>query len=92
MSSVLTLERFHALPRDAVTPRHQVLGAREWTLPASRNGGERVRVVLLSGGVGDYSVYVGVGSAEWVADHGNKVPFEVAKLAFPGIEEARYRP
>lgn len=50
-----------------------------------------VRAVLVSGKVGDYAVYLGAGSAKWVADHGCKVPFRVAQGFFPRITEARYR-
>lgn len=88
-SCVLTLDQFHALPADEVTPGHVVLAVAESSpgLP-----GKALKAVLLSGAVGDYCVYVGAGPAEWVADHGYKIPFEMATVMFAGIEERRYRP
>jgi len=59
-----------------------------WTAPPLE---VRVTAVLLSGAIGDYTAYVGVGDAAWVGEHGNKVPFPVAALMFPGIEQGRYR-
>jgi len=89
----MTPAAFHALhPFGAVTPRHTVLTTRSWSLPVQGYGLLEVETVLLSGAIGDYTVYVGAGEPAWVADHGNKVPFELASLIFPGIEERRYRP
>jgi hypothetical protein len=90
----LTLEQFHALPAGAVTPNHTVLAVAEsgW-LPTQRPLSKvRITAVLLSGAIGDYCAYVGSGTIEWVANHGNKIPFAVASILFPGIEERRYRP
>lgn len=50
-----------------------------------------VRAVLSTGGIGDYAVYLGAGSAEWVRDHGAKLTFEQAKGLFPRLEGRRYR-
>ncbi len=52
-----------------------------------------VRVVLVAGDIGDYAAYAGAGSVEWVARHGNKIPFEEACVHFPGgqLERALYR-
>lgn len=41
--------------------------------------------------LGDYTGYMGVGSPEWVREHGNKVHFEMAESIFGGIERERYR-
>lgn len=49
------------------------------------------RTVFVEGDVGDYAAYTGHGSIEWVADHGDKICFEEAKLHFPGIEREKYR-
>jgi hypothetical protein len=51
-----------------------------------------LRAVLVSGEIGDYAVYLGIGPDEWVADHGVKVTFAVANGFFPGLEERLYRP
>lgn len=50
-----------------------------------------IRAVLVSGGIGDYAVYLGAGTAEWVSDHGSKLSFDVAKGFFPRITVERYR-
>lgn len=48
--------------------------------------------VLVLGDIEDYTVYVGHGSAEWVARHGNKISFAEACCHFPGqLEVERYR-
>lgn len=51
-----------------------------------------VRVVLVSGEIGDYAAYCGVGMPEWVAAHGDKISFEEACGHFPNqLEKERYR-
>ncbi len=50
-----------------------------------------VRAVLVAGRIGDYACYVGIGDAEWIKAHGDKIRFEEAKCHFPGIEKSRYR-
>jgi len=52
-----------------------------------------VRTVLVEGDIGDYSAYQGLGSKEYVADHGDKVSFEEACAHWPGgqLERERYR-
>lgn len=50
-----------------------------------------VRAVLVSGSIGDYAVYLGAGSAEWVRANGAKLGYEQAKGLFPGICRERYR-
>lgn len=89
-----TLEAFHALPAHAETPNHEVLAVIEsgWLPTQSPIGKVRITAVLLSGRIGDYCAYVGVGTTEWVANQGNKLPLAVASILFPGIEERRYRP
>ena len=89
-----TLAAFHEVPYYTVTPRHVVLAVRRsGRIPSAIAArGCEVTTVLLSGAVGDYTAYVGAGPVEWVADHGNKIPFELAQILFPGIEETRYRP
>lgn len=73
--------------------RREVLAKRQWftapeLLPVAR---WPVTYVLLSGGIGDYTVYLGIGSPQWVADHGNKVGFEEALAVFPRLDARRYR-
>lgn len=50
-----------------------------------------LRAVLVSGSIGDVAVYIGIGSAEWVADHGVKLPFSIAAGFFPSVEARLYR-
>lgn len=51
-----------------------------------------VTVVLVRGAIGDCAGYVGVGSPEWVAEHGNKLPVKAALAFFPSIDPRFYRP
>jgi hypothetical protein len=55
--------------------------------------GFMLRAVLVGGkpSVGDCAVYIGIGPAEWVAEHGNKLSFELARGFFPALEERVYR-
>lgn len=85
------LAAFNALPDDASTAAHTVLAVGLWSLPAEHIGRVSLTCVLVSGAIGDYAVYAGVGEPAWVLDHGNKLPVELAALAFPGIDPARYR-
>ena len=43
--------------------------------------------------IGDYAAYVGQGSPEWIADHGDKISFKEATVHFPGgqLEKEKYR-
>lgn len=50
-----------------------------------------LRFVLVQGAIGDYTCYMGIGPAEFVRDHGNKVSFEMANAVFAGITRERYR-
>lgn len=51
-----------------------------------------VRTVLVSGDIGDYAAYTGIGSQEFVKRLGNKISFEEAKIHFPlGLKEENYR-
>ena len=77
------------------TDPHVILRMRETSLPFQGfAGGGRlsVRAVLVSGAIGDYTVYVGIGTSDWVRDYGNKVDFETACLLFAGLDRERYRP
>lgn len=90
---------------DELHERGRILAAHHWDTPWEMTGfhgarevwldgsvGDRgVRAVLVSGGIDDYSVYLGAGSVEWVRHHGAKLSFEVAKAVFPRIDERRYR-
>lgn len=77
---------------------HQVLASRAWPStpdPELRSLDEPivrwpVTAVLLSGGKGDYSAYVGMGSPGWVAKHGAKLSFDEASGLFPGVTSERY--
>lgn len=51
-----------------------------------------VTVVLVEGVFGDYTAYCRVGDENFVAKHGNKIPFEEAQVHFcNGLEEKKYR-
>lgn len=51
-----------------------------------------VKTVLVEGEIGDYAAYSGQGDDQWVAAHGNKIPFEEAQVHFcNGLERERYR-
>lgn len=51
-----------------------------------------ITVVLVAGAIGDYAAYAGMGEPQWVAQHGDKIPFAEACIHFPvGLEEDRYR-
>ena len=50
-----------------------------------------ITAVLVLGEIGDYAVYVGNGSPEWIARHGDKISFKEASCHFPGIKEEKYR-
>jgi hypothetical protein len=42
--------------------------------------------VLTVGEVNDFAAYIGLGSdPEWVADHGDKLPEQEARVHFPGL-------
>ena len=77
-----------------------ILGVNARTYPMQRGTGDdwelnppTVLVVLVAGEIGDYAAYAGIGSREWVARHGDKIPFDEACVHFPGgqLERARYR-
>lgn len=51
--------------------------------PAELGGTVGITFVLTVGEVSDFAVYSGQGSAEWVAEHGDKVAFRQAERLFP---------
>ena len=59
--------------------------------PSEQGGRASITAVLVEGVVGDYAVYVGFGSPEYIAQHGDKLSFDEAKMHFPGIEKENYR-
>jgi len=50
-------------------------------------------VVLVAGYNNDYACYIGHGTPEWVARHGDKLTFEQACQHFPGdqLKPEKYR-
>ena len=50
-----------------------------------------VVTVLVEGQNKDYAVYIGHGSSEWIAKHGNKLSFNEAQIHFPSIKRSHYR-
>ena len=73
-----------------------IIGVNERWYPAqnkSYDGGRTLfLVVLKEGSIGDYAAYVGCGQPEWVAAHGDKLSFDEARIHFPYLDEAKYRP
>jgi hypothetical protein len=59
--------------------------------PSETNGYIDITTVLVEGAIGDFAVYIGIGSPEWIAKKGVKLHFEEARLHFPFIEEKNYR-
>ena len=55
--------------------------------------GAEITVVLVAGRIGDYAAYVGHGSPEWIAEHGDKISFREACVHFPGgqLKKELYR-
>ena len=71
-----------------------ILGVNTRQYPMQREFlGVAISVVLVAGTVGDYAAYAGQGTPEWVAVHGDKIPFEEACVHFPGgqLERKKYR-
>jgi len=56
-----------------------------------RHATSELRAVLVEGTVGDYAVYLGDGSDDWVSRFGNKASFRMAKAFFPYLEKDKYR-
>ena len=50
-----------------------------------------ITAVLVAGDIGDYAVYVGCGSDEYVARAGDKISFKEATCHFIGLQEKKYR-
>jgi hypothetical protein len=50
-----------------------------------------IRFVLVSGAIGDYACYAGIGTPDWVAKHGDKISFSEACLYFMDLEKEKYR-
>ncbi len=90
-----------ALSEDSVdwnresTESGKILGVVERSMPSEYTEIDGISVeysiVMVSGAVGDYAAYVGVGNAGWVKENGTKLDFAEAEIHFPGIVEARYR-
>lgn len=58
-----------------------------------RFGEITISFVLVPGEADDYAVYAGQGTDTWVAENGNKIPFDEACEHFPGnqLKEDKYR-
>lgn len=62
----------------------KIIGMDERGFPSQAFGHCDYTVVLTeSEGPEPYACYIGQGSPEWVANHGDKLTFERAKLHFP---------
>lgn len=51
----------------------------------------QVTTILVAGGNNDYAAYEGVGSEQFIASHGHKLPFDEAVVLFPWISPMGYR-
>ena len=71
----------------------QIIGKNVRAYPREVRGDYvEVSTVLVLGEIGDYAAYSGVGSTQWVARHGNKIPFAEAQVHFCNqLEESKYR-
>ena len=76
---------------------NKILGINERRYLNSRNISETIAitVVLVAGGIDNYTAYAGAGTkedAEWISRHGNKLSFQEACCHFPGqLKEENYR-
>ena len=75
---------------------HKIIGINERSYPSqSTNGWARldISILLVEGNIADYAAYVGQGSPEWIAAHGDKISFKEAVVNFPGgqLKEDKYR-
>lgn len=50
-----------------------------------------ITAVLVEGEIGDYAVYIGIGSPDFVSARGNKLNFNEALCHFPNLEKEKYR-
>lgn len=74
-------------------PARTILRARKWYVAVERSVTRLpVTVVLVSGAIGDYAVYLGIGEPDFVQQHGDKLAFDEACGFFPLLDESRYRP
>lgn len=60
-------------------------------IEGSRHDTKYVTTVLVKGSIDDYAAYEGIGSEEWIAAQGHKLPFEEAVVYFPWIVKDKYR-
>jgi hypothetical protein len=74
-------------------PARTILRARKWYVPVERTVTRLpVTVVLVSGAIGDYAVYLGIGEPGFVEEFGDKLAFDEARGFFPHLDAVRYRP
>ena len=60
--------------------------------PSENSGYANISIVLVEGQIGDYATYIGQGSPEWIAQNGDKLSFNAAKIHFPiGLDKNKYR-
>ena len=72
---------------DATMPN--IVGVNRRGMPSEWNGpsGVDYMCVLVQGQDNDVAAYLGVGSEDWVARHGDKVSLREAAVHFPGLDE-----
>ena len=60
-------------------------------LPSENRADSFFSAVLTQDGQGNYAVYIGEGTDEWVLENGFKLCYEEALHYFPMLEESEYR-
>ena len=70
----------------------KIIGENKRSFLAESGAWVDTTVVLVEEGVQNYAAYIGVGSPEYVAKHGNKISFQEACVHFPfGLVKEKYR-
>ena len=63
----------------------KILNTNNRCYPSETMGFIALSAVLVEGEIGDYAVYIGQGSPEFIARSGDKLSFNEAREHFPGI-------
>lgn len=75
-----------------LTDDKKILSINKRMYPDQHHRNIEITAVLVAGAIDDYAVYIGIGTPQWVAKHGNKISFDEACIHFPcGLEKEKYR-
>jgi hypothetical protein len=83
MSKILGVNRRHYPAQASIIGHKGFIVPGEGYIDQSENPPPTL-AVLVQGDIGDYACYVGHGSPDWVARHGDKISFDEACCHFPG--------